>query len=65
MPFNFFRRKPTPDPVPVLLPEPLGTEVDTLLDEENFVPAVKLVRERTGLDLLSATRAVRHRRDTA
>lgn len=63
--FNFLSRHyPKPDPVPVLLPEQLGTEVDALLADDHFVPAVKLVRERTELGLVVATRAVRHRSDS-
>ena len=59
---NFFsRRDLRPEPVAVLLPEPLGAEVDALLAAGQFVPAVRLVRERTQLGLLVATRAVRHR----
>lgn len=63
---NFFsRRDPKPEPLPVLLPDPLGTEVDGLLADDHFVPAVKLVRERTELGLVVATRAVRHRQDAS
>ncbi|WJY64162.1 hypothetical protein CATRI_10495 [Corynebacterium atrinae] len=40
---------------------PLGAEVDTLLAAGQFVPAAGLVRERTQLGLVVATRAVRHR----
>lgn len=61
----FSRRDPKPEPVPVLLPDPLGTEVDGLLADDHFVPAVKLVRERTELGLVVATRSVRHRQDAA
>lgn len=57
----FAQREPTPEPVPVLLPDPLGVEVDDLLTQDRFVEAVRLVRERTELGLLVATRAVRHR----
>lgn len=64
MPLSFFpRRTPAPKPVPVLLPEPLGSEVDALVADDRFVPAVKLVRERTELGLVVATRAVRHRQN--
>lgn len=59
----FARREPAPEPVPVLLPEPLGVEVDSLLARDRFVEAVRLVRERTQLGLLVATRAVRHRQE--
>ena len=55
--------EPAPEPVPVLLPEPLGVEVDSLLARDRFVEAVRLVRERTQLGLLVATRAVRHRQE--
>lgn len=66
MPFSFFsRRDPRPEPVPVILPEQLGKEVDRLLTSGHFVPAVKLVRERTELGLTVATRAVRHRQDAS
>ena len=57
----FARRQPTPEPVPVLLPEPLGAEVDSLLTQDRFIEAVRLVRERAQLGLLVAARAVRHR----
>ena len=53
------------DPVAVLLPEPLLGEVRGLLAREGEVPAVRRVRERTGLDLLCAVRAVRHLDATA
>jgi hypothetical protein len=46
----------------VLLPEPLGTEVDELLQQDEQIQAVRLVRERTGLDLKSAYAAVRNRK---
>ena len=59
----FARREPAPEPVPVLLPEPLGVEVDSLLARDRFVEAVRLVRERTQLGLRVATRAVRHRQE--
>jgi len=49
--------------VPVLLPEPLGSEVDALLARDERIGAVRLVRERTGLGLLPAHLAVEHRRD--
>lgn len=49
------------EPLPVLLPEPLASEVDSLVEVDRFVHAVRLVREHTGLGLLVATRAVRHR----
>lgn len=47
----------------VLLPEPLASEVDQVLSDGRFVDAVRLIRQRTGLNLLPATLAVRHRRE--
>jgi Domain of unknown function (DUF222) len=47
------------------LTEPLTTEVDALLERDQFVGAVRLVRERTGLGLQDATQAVALRRDRA
>lgn len=47
------------DLVPVILPEPLRTEVLTLVREHDEVAAVRRVRQRTGLDLRSAVLAVR------
>lgn len=47
------------DPVAVLLPEPLRAEVFAVRGHDGEVAAVRLVRQRTGLDLLSAVRAVR------
>ena len=58
---SFARRESTPEPVPVLLPEPLSAEVDFLLNLDHFMEAGRLVRERTQLGLFVATRAVRHR----
>ena len=51
------------NPVAVLLPEPLAGEVRVLLTEGQYVPAVKLVRERTALNLLPAVLAVNLVRD--
>lgn len=48
-----------PDPVPVQLPEPLRTEVRAVFASTGLVEAVRLVRQRTGLDLASAVRAVK------
>ena len=48
-----------PDLVPVILPEPLRGEVIRHVRDQDEVAAIRLVRQRTGLDLLSATRAVR------
>lgn len=47
------------DVVAVLLPEPLRTETLQVYANDGLVDSVRLVRQRTGLDLLSATRAVR------
>ena len=47
------------DPVAVLLPEPLRAEVSAARGRDGEVAAVRLLRRRTGLDLLSAVRAVR------
>lgn len=57
----FSRRSSKPEPQPVLLPEQLGAKVDALLAEDRLIEAVKLVRQQTELDLVTATRAVRHR----
>lgn len=46
-------------PVPVLLPEPLRTDVNQTRARDGEVAAVRLLRERTGLNLMSAVRAVR------
>lgn len=54
--------KNRPEPEPVLLAEPLASEVDALLAQGKDVRAIKLVRERTGLDLQSAHRAVMARK---
>ena len=51
-----------PDMVAVLLPEPLDSEVDELLSQDEEVKAIRLVRERTGLGLLPARNAVENRR---
>ena len=45
-------------PVPVILPEPLAGEVRTLLADGRRVEAVRLVRQRTHLNLLPAVLAV-------
>jgi hypothetical protein len=45
-------------PIAVILPEPLASEVRALLDEGQRVQAVRLVRERTHLNLLPAVLAV-------
>jgi hypothetical protein len=47
-----------PDPVPVLFPEPVRSELLRTHAQDGFVSAVRLARQRTGLDLLSAVRAV-------
>jgi hypothetical protein len=61
---SWFRRSKTarPDLVPVLLPEPLASEVDDLLRQDEEVKAIRLVRQRTGLGLLPAHNAVKYRR---
>ena len=46
------------NPVPVLLPDQLRSEVERIRTSNGRVAAVRLVRQRTGLDILSATRAV-------
>ena len=62
MPWSFLHpRRGQPPLVPVLLPEPLGSEVDALVGRDQEVAAVRLVRERTGLGLLVAVKAVDHR----
>ena len=61
---SLFRRSQEPKPamVPVLLPEPLASEVDELLRQDEEVKAIRLVRERTGLGLVAARNAVVNRR---
>lgn len=61
--FFFGGQRPAEELVAVLLPEPLGSEVDQLLGADRFVEAVRLVRRRTDLNLLPATLAVRHRQE--
>lgn len=56
MPFSWKSLKVDPDPVAVLLPEPLATEVRALAPDRTA--AIRLVRQRTGLNLLPAVRAV-------
>jgi hypothetical protein len=51
------------DPVAVILPEPLAGEVRVMLADDRYVPAVKLVRDRTALNLLPAVLAVNRIRD--
>ena len=46
------------DPVAVLLPEPLASEVRTLVAADRYVDAVRWVRQRTHLGLLPAVLAV-------
>ena len=60
----WFRRSRGPEAplIPVVLPEPLASQVDGLLERGERVEAVRLVREQTGLDLASAHRAVVNRR---
>ena len=53
------------EPVAVLLPEPLASEVRDLLAVDQYVDAVRRVRQRTRLNLLPAVLAVNAVRDTA
>ena len=53
------RRTAPPALVPVLLPEPLQSEVRRLLAEAGEVAAVRRVRAQTGIGLLPAVLAVR------
>jgi hypothetical protein len=53
------------EPVAVLLPEPLASEVRTLLSSDAYVEAVRRVRQRTSLNLLPAVLAVNAVRDAA
>ena len=66
LPMPWFERWTTakPDMVAVLLPEPLASEVDELLSQDEEIKAIRLVRERTGLGLLPAHNAVKNRRTT-
>lgn len=52
-------------PVAVLLPEPLASEVRDLLAGDDYVEAVRRVRQRTHLNLLPAALAVNAVRDAA
>ncbi|MDP9389817.1 MAG: hypothetical protein M3P89_00095 [Actinomycetota bacterium] len=52
------------DPVAVLLPEPLASEVGTLLAADQYVEAVRRVPQRTHLGLLPAVLAVNAIRDS-
>jgi hypothetical protein len=52
-------------PVAVLLPEPLASEVRTLLAADDYYEAVRQVRRRTHLNLLPAALAVNAVRDSA
>jgi hypothetical protein len=52
------------DPVAVILPEPLASEVATLLAADQYVEAVRRVRQRTHLGLLPAVLAVNAVRDS-
>ncbi len=47
-----------PDPVAVLLPEPVRSQVLQAHARAGTVEAVRVTRQRTGLDLRSAVRAV-------
>jgi hypothetical protein len=53
------------DPVAVVLPEPLATDVRRLLVSDRYVDAVRLVRQRTHLNLMPAVLAVNAVRDRA
>jgi hypothetical protein len=53
------------DPVAVVLPEPLATDVRGLLVRDRYVDAVRLVRQRTHLNLMPAVLAVNAVRDCA
>ena len=55
------KREPVSKPRPVVLPELLGLEVDSLTAQGHLIEAVRMVRERTQLDWLGAVRAVRLR----
>jgi hypothetical protein len=63
----WWRRRPdgltVQNPVAVILPEPLAGEVQAMLADDRYVPAVKLVRDRTALNLLPAVLAVNRIRD--
>lgn len=62
MVLRWFPRRPAkPALVAVLLPEPLGAEVDALVAQGREVEATRLVRQRTDLGLLPAHLAVKHR----
>ncbi|GAA1430420.1 hypothetical protein GCM10009616_14980 [Microlunatus lacustris] len=50
-------RSPEPD-LAVILPDPLAGQVRDLLTADQRVEAVRLTRRRTGVDLLTAVRAV-------
>jgi hypothetical protein len=52
------------DPVAVVLPEPLASEVRTLLSADQYVEAVRRVRQRTHLGLFPAVLAVNAVRDS-
>ena len=56
-------KNPLDAEISVTLPEPLRSEVDSLLREGSGVqaPAVKLVRKKTGLSLVDAAIVVRRR----
>jgi hypothetical protein len=55
-------RTAAPELVPLVLPEPLRSQVVALLADGAEVAAVRLVRQRTGAGLLVAVNAVRGRR---
>ncbi len=53
------------NPVAVVLPEPLATDVRGLLGSDRYVDAVRLVRQRTHLNLMPAVLAVNAVQDGA
>ena len=53
------------EPVAVILPEPLASEIRELLASDEYVEAVRRVRMRTHLNLLPAALAVNAVRNSA
>jgi hypothetical protein len=53
------------EPVAVLLPEPLASDVRAMLASDQYVEAVRHVRQRTHLNVLPAALAVNAIRDAA
>jgi hypothetical protein len=62
VPLPWFKRSKAakPDVVPMLLPEPLASEVDELLRQDEEIKANRQFRERTGLGLIPARNAVKN-----